>query len=108
MHSAAFASASQTYYGRPRWQKHLTLTNFLIFLNVAIFVADKLLPKPYLLAYGIKNNAMIRQRGQWWRLLTCSWLHGGVLHLFVRLHAGLCSLMLDCATWRSAIAAFCC
>lgn len=82
--TAGFASAQLSHGGAPQWRRHLTLTNAFLLLNIAIFIADKLLPKPCLLAYGIKSNALIKQRGQWWRLLTCTWLHGGVLHLFVR------------------------
>ena len=30
---------------------------------------------------GAKNDGAIFERGEWWRLLVCTWLHSGVAHL---------------------------
>ena len=38
-----------------------------------------------LVALGAKVTSHIVWRGEWWRLLTASWLHGGLLHLALNL-----------------------
>jgi rhomboid protease GluP len=43
-------------------------------------------PGPVLEAYGAKLNFLINQ-GQWWRLVTPVFLHGGVLHLLVNMYS---------------------
>ena len=62
------------------------MSNVLIAMNVAIHVADFCLPGNPLLKWGLKENRLIRS-GQWWRIGTCMFLHGGWLHLAV------CSIM---------------
>lgn len=36
-------------------------------------------------ALGAKNDVNIFEHGEWWRLLSCQWLHAGVLHLVLNL-----------------------
>ena len=35
----------------------------------------------YLKEYGEASFALIAEQGQWWRLLTCGYLHMGIIHL---------------------------
>src|SRR4051812_39545582 len=63
------------------------VTPLLIFLNVAVFVAMTVVDKqPWspgtavLLRWG-GNLGARTTGGQWWRLFTCMFLHGGVVHL---------------------------
>lgn len=64
----------------------------LLALNIAIFVIPMLLQlvgvrvngapiNDYLLFYGAKDNAGIKQGGQYYRFLTSMFLHGGLLHI---------------------------
>ena len=32
---------------------------------------------------GAKNDVAIFQRGEWWRLFACGWLHAGLLHFLL-------------------------
>lgn len=41
-------------------------------------------PYPHVLSdFGAKNAALILYRDEWWRLLTCTLLHAGVIHYVV-------------------------
>lgn len=36
---------------------------------------------------GAKNDAAIFERGEWWRLLSCNWLHAGIIHAALNMAA---------------------
>ena len=36
---------------------------------------------------GAKNDAAIFERGEWWRVVSCNWLHAGVIHLLFNMAA---------------------
>lgn len=36
---------------------------------------------------GAKNDVAIFQRGEWWRIATCNWMHAGLLHLLFNMLA---------------------
>jgi Rhomboid family len=59
------------------------VVSVLVAINVAIHAAEFFFPNLGLLKWGMKENTLIRA-GQWWRLLSCMYLHGGWLHLGVR------------------------
>lgn len=42
-------------------------------------------PRAVLDEMGAKNGDAIFRQGEWWRILTCNWLHGGVIHLISNL-----------------------
>lgn len=67
-----------------RWEarKNRRVTDFFIFANVLIFALDFLWGSK-LTVLGVKHNPSI-VAGEWWRLLTCTFLHGGMLHIGVR------------------------
>ena len=57
-------------------------------------------------AMGAKNDVAIFERGEWWRLLSCSWLHAGLIHLGLNM-SGLLSLGMPLERvfgfWRTAV-----
>lgn len=72
----------------PTW-----LTTALIVVNVAIFATMVALGSgvqrtsvEMLDAWGA-NSGMRVAEGQWWRLLTCAFLHGGILHVAVNMYS---------------------
>lgn len=36
---------------------------------------------------GAKDDNLILNEGEWWRLFTCNWLHAGVFHLLMNMTA---------------------
>lgn len=58
------------------------LSDTLIGINVAVFLAQLLFPQVTLL--GIKSNDLI-EAGQYWRFLTPAFLHGSPTHLLVNM-----------------------
>eukprot|EP00887_Chlorella_sp_A99_P005656 scaffold1.g5656.t1 len=64
-------------FGHParRWTDALLITNLLLF-------GAQLASKELVTVWGIKINQLIVM-GQWWRLLTPVFLHGGLAHLVV-------------------------
>lgn len=64
-----------------RWEarKHRRVTDFFILANVLIFALDFLMGSK-LTILGVKHNPSI-VAGEWWRLFTCNFLHGGLLHV---------------------------
>lgn len=69
------------------------VTLVLIALNVAAYAVTAYLSKDLfnsnidvLIALGAKDNALIAA-GQYWRLITCMFLHGGIFHLAVNMYS---------------------
>jgi membrane associated rhomboid family serine protease len=62
--------------------------------------------KAVLDAMGAKNDVAIFERGEWWRLLTCGWLHAGILHWLLNV-AGVLALGVGVERafgwWRTAV-----
>ena len=92
----------------------LFFTTLLIYINIAVFVlmvatgAGVVSPdKEILLLWGA-NFKPLTAHGQWWRLITCCFVHGGIVHLLTNM-VGLsfCGLMLEpflLGRWKFIIA----
>lgn len=64
----------------------LAVVNILAFLaNLAIgggsFLGLFLSGSGYVKEYGEASYGLVMEQGQWWRLLTCGYLHMGIIHL---------------------------
>lgn len=73
-------------------KKKVTATLVIALINVLVFVVNIavgggsrfwifLTGGGYLKEYGEVALSLITEQGQWWRLLTCGYLHMGVIHL---------------------------
>lgn len=78
---------------RKKKSEFTLLTNILIITNVLVFLISAMISKNIfdidsytLIIMGAKVNVLINQ-GQIWRLLTCAFLHGGLIHLFFNMYA---------------------
>eukprot|EP00892_Ulva_mutabilis_P009255 jgi/Ulvmu1/6701/UM030_0033.1 len=86
-HLPSPGSGSPTPTLAQRWEarKNRRITDFLILANVLIFALDFLMGSKLTLM-GVKHNPSI-VAGEWWRLLTCTFLHGGLLHVTMNMYA---------------------
>jgi membrane associated rhomboid family serine protease len=72
---------------------HIFVTPVLIGLNVAIFLAmvargiSAVAPPPDALIRWGADYGPMTTHGQWWRLLTCAFVHIGIVHLLVNMVA---------------------
>ena len=69
------------------------ITTMILLVNAALYLATGLysmntgagnlmnLDGRTLLEFGAKFSPLIRQNGQWWRLVTAGFLHGGLIHI---------------------------
>ena len=79
-----------------------TITKWLIYSNIAIFVLSMILSILFgkgilsslleinsgiLYIIGAKVNSLILYDGQWWRLITAMFLHAGIVHLLFNMYA---------------------
>ena len=73
-------------------KKRRTATFYLAIVIVLVFVVNVavgggnrfwifLTGGGYVREYGEATLKLVTEQGQWWRLLTCGYLHGGVVHL---------------------------
>ena len=73
--------------------KYMMLTNILIAVNLLVFLLSAWISKNIfdidiytLIIMGAKVNSLI-DKGQVWRLITCAFLHGGLIHIFFNMYA---------------------
>ncbi len=72
-------------------RKKIVFTNALIFINVVIFMITFVLSASNLSSLNLvrfgANFAPLVKNGELWRLLTCAFLHGGIMHLLVNMYS---------------------
>lgn len=65
--------------------KKAPVTFILVAINIIIFfvfdIAGSTLNTEFMLAHGTMNPTMVVHYGEWYRLLTCTFLHFGIEHL---------------------------
>jgi membrane associated rhomboid family serine protease len=75
------------------------VTQILLGINIAVFLVGQAIAlrgqNPGILQFGGNDpviltgavNGELLLRGQWWRLVTCCFVHAGFLHLFMNMYA---------------------
>ena len=72
--------------------KRITATLILVIINLLAFLANLaigggsflglfLSGGGYVKEFGEASYVLVMEQGQWWRLLTCGYLHMGIIHL---------------------------
>ena len=72
--------------------RKITVTFILAVVNILAFLANLAIGGGsffglfisgggYLKEYGEASYGLVMEQGQWWRLLTCGYLHMGIIHL---------------------------
>jgi len=87
-HLAAVQQAQKNYTSSRGWQGLLRapFSFALLAICVAVFFYDTLYAGGALEKWGILFGPLVRQ-GQWWRLITSAFLHGGFAHLAMNMLA---------------------
>jgi len=57
------------------------VTVIIIFVNLALFAGEKMIGSNALTSAGAESGVLVRAYGQWYRLITAGYLHGGLLHI---------------------------
>lgn len=57
-------------------------TVMILLVNVALFLIQQFIPQSGITEAGQSVPAVLMQ-GQWWRLITAGFLHGGILHILM-------------------------
>jgi rhomboid protease GluP len=65
----------------------LVILNLLYFIIILFAGANIINPDAELLFNAGGNFGVVTVNGQWWRLITCMFIHGGIMHLLVNMYA---------------------
>ncbi|MBP1889461.1 rhomboid protease GluP [Clostridium moniliforme] len=86
-------SSSNIYYNIKNIIKESPVTSTLIIINIIIFIITAIMSRSImdintmvLIECGAKVNYLIN-KGQIWRLLTCAFLHGGLIHIALNMYS---------------------
>lgn len=69
------------------------VTMIIIAINVVLYIITAIMSKnildinAYVLLYMGGNYGALVSKGQVWRLLTCAFLHGGLIHILCNMYA---------------------
>ena len=73
--------------------KNNIVTMSIIAINIILYIITAIMSKnifdinAYVLLYMGGNYGALVSHGQVWRLLTCAFLHGGIVHIFCNMYA---------------------
>lgn len=73
--------------------KNNIVTMSIIGINIILYIITVIMSKnifdinAYVLLYMGGNYGALVSHGQVWRLLTCAFLHGGIIHIFCNMYA---------------------
>ena len=73
--------------------KNNIVTMSIIAINIILYIITAIMSKnifdinAYVLLYMGGNYGALVSHGQVWRLLTCAFLHGGIIHIFCNMYA---------------------
>ena len=65
-------------------QKKIVITPILIVLCVIMFFVTTLVPEVGIM---LANQKSFLRAGEWWRILTCAFIHGGIIHLLCNMYS---------------------
>ncbi len=72
-------------------RKKIVFTNAIIFINVLIFMVTFVLSSSNMSAYNLlkfgASFTPLVKSGEVWRLITCAFLHAGIIHLLVNMYS---------------------
>ncbi|RII36234.1 rhomboid family intramembrane serine protease [Clostridium chromiireducens] len=87
------ANHEKNVRGEEKFFKDKSLTLILMGINIIVFLLTAFLSGNFididskvLLYFGAKYNILIQQ-GQFWRLLTCAFLHSGLIHIACNMYS---------------------
>ena len=63
------------------------VTVVLVMVNIALYIGDQLNPTRPIARAGAESGILIMTYGQWYRLFTAGYLHGGLLHVLMNMWA---------------------
>lgn len=77
-------STTRVISGRAAVTKLPPVTAVLLAVNIGLFILSSVLPSTY--SWLAQANWLIHA-GEWWRLVTGAFLHGGIMHIFFNMYA---------------------
>jgi rhomboid protease GluP len=79
------STASRVQIARSRVTIGLLIANIGVFIWLAALNGDAMDMSGELLFDHGSNNGVLVAQGEWWRLVTCMFLHGGLVHVAVNM-----------------------
>lgn len=77
-------STTRVISGRAAVTKLPPVTATLLAINIGLFILSSVVPSTF--SWLAQANALIHA-GEWWRLITGAFLHGGIMHIFFNMYA---------------------